>query len=75
MMTAAAGPLADVRVLDIATFVAAPFCGTIMAEFGAEVIKVERPSGGDDSRSWRSPEPGSLSPHFIALNRNYWVLL
>jgi crotonobetainyl-CoA:carnitine CoA-transferase CaiB-like acyl-CoA transferase len=45
-----AGPLAGVRVLDIATFVAAPFCGTIMAEFGAEVIKIEQPGEGDSLR-------------------------
>lgn len=44
------GPLADVRVLDIATFIAAPFCGTIMGEFGAEVIKVEQPGEGDSLR-------------------------
>lgn len=44
------GPLAGIRVLDIATFIAAPFCGTIMAEFGAEVIKVEQPDGGDSLR-------------------------
>ena len=44
------GALAGVRVLDIATFVAAPFCGTIMAEFGAEVIKVEQPGEGDSLR-------------------------
>jgi len=45
-----AGPLDGVRVLDIATFVAAPFCGTIMAEFGAEVIKIEQPGEGDSLR-------------------------
>jgi crotonobetainyl-CoA:carnitine CoA-transferase CaiB-like acyl-CoA transferase len=45
-----AGPLADIRVLDIATFLAAPFCGTILAEFGAEVIKVEQPGEGDSLR-------------------------
>jgi crotonobetainyl-CoA:carnitine CoA-transferase CaiB-like acyl-CoA transferase len=44
------GPLSDIRVLDIATFVAAPFCGTIMAEFGAEVIKIEQPGFGDSLR-------------------------
>lgn len=43
-------PLADVRVLDIATFIAAPFCGTLLAEFGAEVVKVEQPGGGDSLR-------------------------
>lgn len=44
------GPLSGIRVLDIATFVAAPFCGTIMAEFGAEVIKIEQPGEGDSLR-------------------------
>jgi len=46
----AQAPLAGVRVLDAATFLAAPFCGTILAEFGAEVIKIEHPSGGDPLR-------------------------
>jgi crotonobetainyl-CoA:carnitine CoA-transferase CaiB-like acyl-CoA transferase len=50
-----AGPLADVRVLDIATFIAAPFCGTILGEFGAEVIKVEQPGEGDSLRSFGTP--------------------
>ena len=49
-MSGKEGPLSDIRVLDIATFVAAPFCGTIMAEFGAEVIKVEQPGAGDSLR-------------------------
>ncbi|WP_016835806.1 CaiB/BaiF CoA transferase family protein [Herbaspirillum lusitanum] len=46
------GALSNLRVLDIATFVAAPFCGTILADFGAEVIKVEQPSGGDALRKF-----------------------
>jgi len=45
-----AGPLSDIRVLDAATFVAAPFCGTLMGEFGAEVIKIEQPRTGDSLR-------------------------
>jgi crotonobetainyl-CoA:carnitine CoA-transferase CaiB-like acyl-CoA transferase len=44
------GPLSDIRVLDAATFLAAPFCGTILADFGAEVIKVEQPGTGDSLR-------------------------
>ena len=49
------GPLSDVRVLDIATFIAAPFCGTLLAEFGAEVIKVEQPGCGDSLRRLGTP--------------------
>ena len=48
-------PLSGVRVLDLATFVAAPFAATIMGEFGAEVIKVEHPSGGDPMRRFGTP--------------------
>jgi len=44
--------LEGLRVLDIATFVAAPFCGTILADFGAEVIKIEQPQGGDSLRKF-----------------------
>ncbi|KKC26799.1 carnitine dehydratase [Sphingomonas sp. SRS2] len=46
--------LGGVRVLDIATFVAAPFCGTILADFGAEVIKIEQPETGDSLRKFGS---------------------
>jgi crotonobetainyl-CoA:carnitine CoA-transferase CaiB-like acyl-CoA transferase len=46
------GALEGLRVLDIATFVAAPFCGTILADFGAEVIKVEQPKSGDSLRQF-----------------------
>lgn len=48
-------PMEGVRVLDIATFVAAPFCGTILADFGAEVIKIEQPNGGDTLRKFGTP--------------------
>jgi crotonobetainyl-CoA:carnitine CoA-transferase CaiB-like acyl-CoA transferase len=45
-----AGALSEFRVLDVATFIAAPFCGTVMSDFGAEVIKIEQPAGGDSLR-------------------------
>ena len=51
----AVAPLAGVRVLDIATFVAAPYCATILSEFGAEVIKVEEPRSGDPFRRFGTP--------------------
>jgi crotonobetainyl-CoA:carnitine CoA-transferase CaiB-like acyl-CoA transferase len=49
----AAGPLAGVRVLELGNFIAAPTAGRLLAEFGAEVIKVERPRTGDELRAWR----------------------
>jgi succinyl-CoA:(S)-malate CoA-transferase subunit B len=52
---ASPGPLAGVRVLDVATVVAAPFCATVMGEFGADVIKVEQPKGGDTLRKFGTP--------------------
>ncbi|MFO1153326.1 MAG: CoA transferase [Rhodospirillales bacterium] len=51
----ASPPLAGVRVLDVATFIAAPFCASILSEFGAEVIKVEHPEGGDPFRRFGTP--------------------
>jgi succinyl-CoA:(S)-malate CoA-transferase subunit A len=48
-------PLADIRVLDAGTFIAAPFAATVLSEFGAEVIKVENPTGGDPWRRYGTP--------------------
>ena len=52
-------PMDGVRVLDIATFLAAPFCGTLLAEFGAEVIKIEQPGVGDPLRRFGDPRGAS----------------
>jgi formyl-CoA transferase len=49
-----AGPLAGYRVLELGNLIAAPYCGRLFAEFGAEVIKVERPRTGDELRQWRA---------------------
>ena len=54
-MKANAGPLSHVKVLDLSRILAAPWAGQILADLGAEVIKVERPGAGDDTRSWGPP--------------------
>ncbi|MFQ5567244.1 MAG: CaiB/BaiF CoA transferase family protein [Paracoccaceae bacterium] len=62
-------PLAGVRVIEIGHSVAAPYAGLILAELGAEVIKVERPGTGDDARAWGPPFVDGMSAVFHALNR------
>jgi formyl-CoA transferase len=52
-------PLKGIRVLELGTLIAAPFCSRILAEFGAEVIKIESPDGGDQLRQWRKMYEGT----------------
>ena len=54
-----AGALAGVKVLELGTLIAGPFCGRLLAEFGAEVIKIEAPDGGDPLRQWRRLHQGT----------------
>lgn len=63
-------PLAGVRVLDLATFIAAPYCATLMAEFGAEVIKVELPKIGDPLRRFGTPTDCGDSLVWLSESRN-----
>ncbi len=58
-MVQPAKPLAGVKVLELGTLIAGPFCTRILAEFGAEVIKVESPDGGDPLRQWRKLHEGT----------------
>ncbi|MGK0741601.1 CaiB/BaiF CoA transferase family protein [Leucobacter sp. Z1108] len=65
-------PLAGVRVLDFTRILSGPYCTLLLSELGAEVIKIERPDGGDDTRAWGPPfvdEEAGLSTYFSALNR------
>jgi crotonobetainyl-CoA:carnitine CoA-transferase CaiB-like acyl-CoA transferase len=62
--------LTGIRVLDASRVLAGPFCGQLLADLGAEVIKLERPGSGDDTRTWGPPFAGALSAYFLSCNRN-----
>jgi succinate---hydroxymethylglutarate CoA-transferase len=70
------GPLAGIRVLEFGQIAAGPFCGMLLADLGADVVKVEKPDGGDDMRRWppmtEGPDPsaGRYSENFASVNRN-----
>lgn len=72
-MTSAAeprpSPLAGRRVLDLSRVLAGPWCGQILADLGAEVIKVENPKGGDDTRAWGPPFASGESAYYLSANR------
>ena len=64
------GPLAGVKVLELAQIMAGPTCGMMLADFGADVIKVERVPDGDDTRMMNRPSVRGESAAFMAMNRN-----
>ena len=66
----AQGPLDGVKVLELAQIMAGPTCGMLLADLGADVIKVERVPGGDDTRSMSRPSVAGESAAFMAMNRN-----
>ena len=63
-------PLAGYRVLELAHLIAGPVCGMYLADMGAEVVKIEQPSGGDASRTLYDPLLGGDSAVFLTVNRN-----
>lgn len=63
-------PLTGYRVIEACSNLAGPVCGTIFGDLGAEVVKVEKPNGGDDARAWSPPEWHGKGAGFQAINRN-----
>ncbi|WFE71047.1 CaiB/BaiF CoA-transferase family protein [Halomonas sp. M1] len=70
-MSTATKPLAGIKVLDISRVLAGPWCGQMLADMGAEVIKVERPVSGDDTRHWGPPwlSGSAESAYYLCANR------
>lgn len=72
-MDPAPGPLAGIRVIDLSRALAGPYATMMLADAGADVVKVERPDGGDDARGWGPPFVGSgdarESAYFLSVNR------
>ena len=63
-------PLAGVRIIDLTRVLAGPFCTMMLSDLGAEVIKVENPAVGDETRHFKTPGREGESPYFMAINRN-----
>jgi succinate---hydroxymethylglutarate CoA-transferase len=67
---AAPGPLAGIRVIDLTRILAGPLCTMMLGDMGADVIKVEPPAAGDDTRRWGPPFVGEDAAYFLGVNRN-----
>ena len=63
-------PLEDVKVLDLTRVLAGPYCTMMLADMGADVVKVERPGAGDDTRAFGPPFVNGESAYFMSINRN-----
>ena len=64
----ARAPLTGIRVLDVTTSIAGPYCAQILAALGADVVKVERPDTGDDARAWGPPFWNGEGTMFLSAN-------
>ena len=65
-----APPLTGITVVDLTRVLAGPYCTMLLGDMGAEVIKIERPDGGDDTRGFGPPYLNGESAMFLAINRN-----
>ena len=63
-------PLSGVRVLDLSRVFAGPWCGMVLGDFGAEVVKIEHPVRGDDTRDWSIRIGETESAYYNSVNRN-----
>jgi crotonobetainyl-CoA:carnitine CoA-transferase CaiB-like acyl-CoA transferase len=63
-------PLSGRRVLDLTRVLAGPWCTMVLADLGADVIKIEHPNGGDDTRHWGPPYVGGEAAYYLCANRN-----
>ncbi len=64
------GPLNGIKVIEHTTALAGPYCAQLLGDLGADVIKIERPDGGDQARGWGPPFVGKESAYFLGTNRN-----
>src|SRR5512137_1611864 len=64
------GLLEGIRVLDVSRVLTGPYCSLMLADLGAEVLKIELPGRGDDTRAWGPPFLGGESAYFLSINRN-----
>ncbi len=62
--------LADLKILDLSRVLAMPYCSMMLGDLGADIIRVERPGAGDETRHWGPPWAGELSAYYLCTNRN-----
>jgi glutaryl-CoA transferase len=64
------GALAGIRVVDLTRALAGPYCTLMLADHGADVVKIEQPGGGDETRGWAPPHMNGVSAYYLTINRN-----
>jgi len=64
------GALEGIRVVDLTRALAGPYCTLMLADHGADVVKIEMPGTGDETREWAPPSIKGVSAYYLAINRN-----